>query len=34
MVLPMGTLLIVLFFILVGPLAVLYGVDSRTDDHR
>jgi hypothetical protein len=27
-------LLIILFVVLVGPLAVLYGADSRIDEHR
>jgi hypothetical protein len=27
-------LLILLFFLLVGPLAVLYGADSRLDEPR
>jgi hypothetical protein len=30
----MGELLIILFLLLVGPLAVLYGADSRIDDRR
>jgi len=29
-----GELLVILFIVLVGPLALLYGVDSRNDDHR
>jgi hypothetical protein len=28
----MGTLLIALFLVLVGPLALAYGVDSRLDE--
>lgn len=28
----MGTLLIILFIVLVGPAAVLWGADSRTDE--
>jgi hypothetical protein len=33
---PMGALLIVLFILLVGPAALLWGVDSRIDEseHR
>jgi hypothetical protein len=32
---PMGALLIVLFLVLVGPLALAYGADSRLDEpHR
>jgi hypothetical protein len=27
-------LVIVLFILLVGPLAVLFGADSRIDEHR
>jgi len=27
-------LLVVLFLVVVGPLAVLYGADSRIDEHR
>jgi hypothetical protein len=30
----MGVLLVVAFLILIGPLAVLYGVDSRVDGDR
>ncbi len=28
----MGTLLIILFIVLIGPAAVLWGTDSRTDE--
>jgi hypothetical protein len=28
------TLLVILVLVVVGPLAVLYGADSRLDDHR
>jgi hypothetical protein len=28
------TLLVLVFVVLIGPLAVLYGVDSRLDDRR
>lgn len=28
----MGTLLIMLFIVLIGPAAVLWGTDSRTDE--
>jgi hypothetical protein len=27
-------ILILVFFLVVGPLAVLYGADSRIDEHR
>jgi hypothetical protein len=27
-------ILILIFFLVVGPLAVLYGADSRIDEHR
>jgi len=30
----MGELIMILFIVLVGPLAVLYGADSRNDDRR
>jgi hypothetical protein len=30
----MVAVLVVAFIVLVGPLAVLYGVDSRVDDPR
>jgi hypothetical protein len=30
----MTTLLVLLFIVAVGPLAVRYGVDSRLDEHR
>jgi len=30
----MGELIVILFIVLVGPLAVLYGADSRNDDRR
>jgi hypothetical protein len=30
----MMTFLLLLFIVLVGPLAVLYGADSRIDEHR
>jgi hypothetical protein len=30
----MTVLLVVLFIVVIGPLAVLYGVDSRLDDRR
>ena len=30
----MGTLLLILFIVAIGPLAVLYGRDSRIDDRR
>jgi hypothetical protein len=30
----MTALLILLFILIVGPLAVLYGTDSRIDEHR
>jgi hypothetical protein len=30
----MGTILILAFIVLVGPLAVLYGADSRPVEHR
>jgi hypothetical protein len=30
----MGALLIMLFVLAVGPLALLYGVDSRRSDER
>ncbi len=30
----MGTLLLILFIVAIGPLAVLYGADSRIDDRR
>jgi len=29
-----GELIMILFIVLVGPLALLYGVDSRDDDRR
>jgi len=28
------TLLVIALIVIVGPLAVLYGADSRLDDHR
>jgi hypothetical protein len=28
------TLLVILFLVVIGPLAVLYGTDSRLDDRR
>jgi hypothetical protein len=28
------TLIVLLFIVVVGPLALLYGADSRIDDHR
>jgi hypothetical protein len=28
------TILVLLFILVVGPLAVLYGADSRIDEHR
>ena len=30
----MGTVLLIAFLVLVGPLAVLYGADSRLDEPR
>jgi hypothetical protein len=30
----MTALMVLLFIVLVGPLAVLYGTDSRLDEHR
>jgi hypothetical protein len=30
----MTTLLVLLFIVAVGPLAVLHGADSRLDEHR
>ena len=30
----MGSLLIILFVLLVGPAALLWGADSRTDERR
>ena len=30
----MGQILLLAFFVLVGPLAVLYGADSRLDEPR
>ena len=30
----MGQVILLAFFLLVGPLAVLYGVDSRVDEQR
>ena len=30
----MTVLLVVLFIVVIGPLAVLYGVDSRPDNRR
>jgi hypothetical protein len=30
----MTALVVLAFIVLVGPLAVLYGVDSRVDDRR
>ena len=29
-----ATLFVLVFIVLIGPLAVLYGVDSRVDDRR
>jgi hypothetical protein len=31
---PMTALVVIAFVVLSGPLAVLYGVDSRCDDRR
>jgi hypothetical protein len=28
------TVIVLLFIVIVGPLALLYGADSRIDDHR
>jgi hypothetical protein len=28
------SILVIIFLLVVGPLAVLYGADSRLDDHR
>jgi hypothetical protein len=28
------TIIVLLFILLIGPLAVLYGADSRIDEHR
>ena len=28
------SIIVILFIVLVGPLALLYGVDSRLDEHR
>jgi hypothetical protein len=28
------TIMVLLFIALIGPLALLYGADSRIDDHR
>jgi hypothetical protein len=28
------SILVILFLVVVGPLAVFYGADSRLDDHR
>ena len=28
------SIIVILFIVLVGPLALLYGADSRLDDHR
>jgi hypothetical protein len=28
------TIIVLLFIAVIGPLAVLYGADSRIDDHR
>jgi hypothetical protein len=28
------TIIVLLFIVLIGPLAVLYGADSRIDEHR
>jgi hypothetical protein len=30
----MGVLLVLAFLVAIGPLALLYGVDSRVDDRR
>ncbi len=30
----MGTLILILFIVAIGPLAVLYGPDSRVDERR
>jgi len=30
----MGQMILLAFFLLVGPLAVLFGVDSRVDEPR
>jgi hypothetical protein len=30
----MTALMVLVFIVLVGPLAVLYGTDSRLDEHR
>jgi hypothetical protein len=30
----MALLLVLLFVVFVGPLALLYGADSRIDEHR
>jgi len=30
----MGVLLVIAFVVAIGPLALLYGVDSRSWDHR
>jgi hypothetical protein len=29
-----GALLVLAFIVMIGPLGVLYGVDSRVDDRR
>jgi hypothetical protein len=31
---PMTALIVIAFVVLIGPLAVLYGADSRCDDRR
>jgi hypothetical protein len=28
------SIIVIVFLLVVGPLAVFYGVDSRLDDHR
>jgi hypothetical protein len=28
------TIAFIIFFVAIGPLALLYGADSRIDDHR
>jgi hypothetical protein len=30
----LGVLLVIAFVLAIGPLALLYGVDSRSDSHR
>jgi hypothetical protein len=30
----MGVLLVLAFLVAIGPLALIYGVDSRVDDRR